>query len=164
MGSGVFSPPVSISPSGTPLGEPARRESNVTTFVERRRKVPAGQDRPAGPRASVDRAGPALDRFGSPPVPRHRDSGDRDGHEGLGAIGGPGDRHLGPAAARLLEVVTGWPTSSHSIPHRARLFPGADACDPACRAQPISSNIEFTTRHAGLESSNRLRHSRLLGG
>ena len=27
-GIGVFSPPVSISPSGTPLGEPASRESN----------------------------------------------------------------------------------------------------------------------------------------
>ena len=108
MGSGVFRPPVNISPSGTPLGEPANRESNVTGLVERRREIPAGQDHQQHD-VQRHRACPALDALGRPPVPLERGIWDRDGQRRR--VGGdPGAWRPALAGRRRfasLEMVTG---------------------------------------------------------
>ena len=78
---------MNISPSGTPLGEPASRESNVTGLFSGGEKYQKArineQDHVQG-----HRAGPALCGLGSPPIPLERRA--RDAAAPAAAWGDPG--------------------------------------------------------------------------
>ena len=170
MGSGVFRPPVSVSPSGTPCGEPASRESKAIGVVERRAKYQQARTTSKN-RVQRHRAGPALEGRGSPARPElRRRLGIADGDRDLRRRSGrTGDRYARAGTVEL-DARTRDGLADIAAP-RFRSAARAAASTPASgRPGRDASHREtepsrYPDRHAsslpradrGLESSNRLR-------
>ena len=161
IGSGVFSPPVNVSPSGTPLAEPASRESNVDRSVVPRREIPEGQDEQQD-RVQRDRARPALMASGvhhSHSREARQATGIRRDREAAGVVRRPERCSRRYCAATRL--VTGWPTSPHSVSASTVALQNAGATfglrDPdSPLIEPYQLIETFSLpRPSQLESSNR---------
>ena len=160
----MFSPPVRVSPSGTPCGDPARRESKAIgpSFRGAKYQQPQDQEKHGMKR---DRSGPAFDRLGGPPGYGDREARRRPDCAAIGGRRGwTGDRNGAPAGFAATRTRDGLADITILGSYWPRVWSGTAMwrSDRVCRPSGEqlnrhSSDYELTTSDRGHESSNPSR-------